>query len=68
MNLGTRMRATMKHLDLLESETIIQHRVSGTMKFFRCANTLKARATMRLMEEWSSVRLARIHDEDCNRQ
>jgi predicted ArsR family transcriptional regulator len=50
--LGINYELTMKHLELLETETIIQHRVSGRIRFFRFANTLKAHATMKLLEEW----------------
>ena len=45
-------KLTLEHLELLEGEDIIQHRVSGRMKFFRLANTVKARATVKLLEEW----------------
>ncbi len=53
--LSVNYKLTLEHLELLESEVIIQHRVSGRMKFFRFANTLKARATMKLFEEWETV-------------
>jgi predicted ArsR family transcriptional regulator len=43
---------TLGHLELLEEEGIVQHRNSGRAKFFRFANTLKAKATLRLLEEW----------------
>jgi predicted ArsR family transcriptional regulator len=50
--LGINYKLTMEHLELLEKECIIQHRVSGRIRFFRFANTLKAQATMKLLEEW----------------
>jgi len=42
----------MEHLELLESENIIQHRMSGKMKAFCFTNTLKAKATLKLLKEW----------------
>lgn len=50
--LGVNYKLTMQHLELLEAERVIQHRGSGRIKFFRFANTLKARATVKLLEEW----------------
>lgn len=50
--LGINYKLTIQHLELLEGEHIIHHRVSGRIRFFRFANTLKARATIRLLEEW----------------
>jgi len=50
--LGVNYKLTMQHLELLEAERIIQHKRSGRIKFFRFANTLKARATLKLLEEW----------------
>ena len=40
------------HLELLEKETVVQHRLSGRIKYFRFANTVKAQATMKLLEIW----------------
>lgn len=48
-------KLALEHLELLESEDIIQHRVSGRMKLFRFTNTLKARVTVKLLEEWGTV-------------
>lgn len=45
-------KLAMDHLELLETENIIQHRVSGRIRFFRFANSVKAKATWRLLEEW----------------
>jgi predicted transcriptional regulator len=50
--LGANYEITLEHLELLETEGIVQHRNSGRIKFFRFANTLKARATLKLLEEW----------------
>ncbi len=41
-----------RHLDLLEKENVVQHRLSGRIKYFRFTNSVKALATMRLVEEW----------------
>jgi predicted ArsR family transcriptional regulator len=50
--LGTNYATTIKHLVLLEKEGVVIQRVSGKTKFFRFTNTLKARAVMKLLEEW----------------
>ena len=42
----------LRHLELLEKETVVQHRLSGRIKYFRFANTVKAQATMKLLEIW----------------
>jgi predicted ArsR family transcriptional regulator len=49
--LGVNDEITLGHLELLESEGIVQHRNSGRTRFFRLANTLKAYATVKLLEE-----------------
>jgi DNA-binding transcriptional ArsR family regulator len=43
---------TLQHLELLKKEGIVEQRISGRTRFFRFANTLKARATLQLLEEW----------------
>ena len=45
-------KLALRHLELLEKETVVQHRLSGRIKYFRFASTVKARATMKLLEEW----------------
>ena len=50
--LGTNYATTIQNITILEKEGIIMQRLSGKTRFFRFANTLKARATMRLLEEW----------------
>jgi predicted ArsR family transcriptional regulator len=45
-------KLALRHLELLEKETVVEHRLSGRIKYFRFANTLKAQATMKLLEEW----------------
>jgi DNA-binding transcriptional ArsR family regulator len=51
--LGTNYATTVRHLALLEDEGIITERVSGKTRFFRLTSTLKARAVVKLLEEWS---------------
>jgi DNA-binding transcriptional ArsR family regulator len=51
--LGASYTATMQHLTLLEKEGVITQRLSGRTRFFRFANTLKAQAVQKLLEEWS---------------
>ena len=50
--LGTNYETTLSHLALLEKEGLIIQRLSGRTRFFRFARTLKARAIMKLLEEW----------------
>ncbi len=51
--LGANYVATKRNLVLLEKEGIVLSRLSGRANFFRFANTLKARAIIRLFEEWT---------------
>jgi DNA-binding transcriptional ArsR family regulator len=51
--LGASYTITMQHLTLLEKEGVVTQRLSGRTRFFRFANTLKARAVQRLLEEWN---------------
>ena len=53
--LGANYTTTLRNLDLLEKEGLIQQRLCGRTRFFRFANTLKARATMRLLDEKSKA-------------
>jgi len=53
--LGTNYGITMRHLSLLEKEGVVTHRLSGKTRFFRFTNTLKARAIMKLLEEWGVI-------------
>jgi DNA-binding transcriptional ArsR family regulator len=50
--LRTNYETTLRHLALLEKEGIVTQRLSGRTRFFRFANSLKAQATMKLLEEW----------------
>jgi DNA-binding transcriptional ArsR family regulator len=50
--LGANYETTLRHLALLEEEGVVKQRLSGRIRFFRFANTLKAKATLRLLEEW----------------
>ena len=52
---GTNYASTLRHLELLEKEDLIEQRLSGRTRFFRFAESAKARATMRLLEEWDRV-------------
>jgi len=51
---GTNYACMLKHLALLEKENLIVQRFSGRIRFFRFANSVKARATMKLLEEWET--------------
>ena len=50
--LGASYTVTMQHLTVLEKEGVITKRLSGRIRFFRFANTLKAQAVQKLLEEW----------------
>jgi len=50
--LGTNYETTLRHLALLESEGVIKQRLSGKTRFFRFTNTMKARAILKLIEDW----------------
>ena len=50
--LGTNYETTLRHLTLLLKEEIIKQRTSGKARFFRLSNTLKARAVIKLLEQW----------------
>jgi predicted ArsR family transcriptional regulator len=51
--LGTNYETAIRHLSLLEKEGVVTQRSSGKTRFFRFANTLKARAVVMLLEEWA---------------
>jgi DNA-binding transcriptional ArsR family regulator len=50
--LGVNYQNTMRHLVLLEKEGVVEHRLSGRVRFFRFTNSMKAQATVRLLKEW----------------
>jgi DNA-binding transcriptional ArsR family regulator len=50
--LGVNYAITSRHLSLLKNEGVVEDRLSGKTRFFRFTNTLKARAVMKLLEEW----------------
>jgi len=51
---GTNYASSRKHLELLEKENIIEQRLSGRTRYFRFANSAKAQATKKLLEEWET--------------
>jgi predicted ArsR family transcriptional regulator len=50
--LGANYEITLRHLALLEKESTVAQQLSGKTRFFRFANTLKAKATLRVLEDW----------------
>jgi DNA-binding transcriptional ArsR family regulator len=50
--LGANYATTLRSLSLLEREGIVTKRLSGKTRFFRFTNSLKARAIMKVLEEW----------------
>jgi len=51
---GTNYASTRKHLELLEKENMVEQRLSGRTRYFRFANSVKAQATKKLLEEWET--------------
>jgi len=49
---GVNYESALRNLRLLEIEGIVKHRLSGRSRFFRFDNSLKAKATMKLLEAW----------------
>jgi predicted ArsR family transcriptional regulator len=45
-------KLALRHLELLENETVVEHRLSGRIKYFRFSGSVKAQATLKLLEEW----------------
>jgi DNA-binding transcriptional ArsR family regulator len=54
--LGTNYATALRHLALLEKEGVVSQRASGKIRFFRFANTLKARVVMKLLGEWVPIK------------
>jgi predicted ArsR family transcriptional regulator len=50
--LRTNYETAIRHLSLLEKEGVVKQRLSGKTRFFRLTNSLRARAVMKLLEEW----------------
>jgi predicted ArsR family transcriptional regulator len=50
--LGTNYETAIRHLSLLEKEGVVAQRLSGKTRFFRFTRSLKARAVMKLLDEW----------------
>jgi DNA-binding transcriptional ArsR family regulator len=50
--LGAKYATTLRHLFILKKEDIVTERLSGKTRFFRLTSTSKARAAMRLLEDW----------------
>jgi predicted ArsR family transcriptional regulator len=50
--LGTNYETAIRHLSLLEKEGVVAQRLSGKTRFFRFTSSLKARAVMKLLDEW----------------
>jgi predicted ArsR family transcriptional regulator len=45
-------KLALRHLELLEKEDVVEHRISGRIRYFRFKNSMKARATTDLLEVW----------------
>jgi len=53
--LETNYSTTLQHLTLLKKEGVVTERRSGRRRFFRFTKTMKARAVMKLLEEWEEL-------------
>lgn len=45
-------KLALRHLKLLEKEGVVENRFSGRVRYFRFSNSVKARATIGLLEAW----------------
>ena len=52
--LGASYGQALSHLEFLEREGVVEHRLSGRTKYFRFTNSVKALATIRIVEEWEN--------------
>jgi DNA-binding transcriptional ArsR family regulator len=50
--LGANYATTLHHLSLLKTENVVMERLSGKTRFFRFNNSPRAKAIMKLLEEW----------------
>jgi predicted ArsR family transcriptional regulator len=50
--LNVNYKLALRHLELLEKEELVEHRISGRIRYFRFKNSIKARATTDLLEVW----------------
>jgi predicted transcriptional regulator len=52
--IGADYKTALKNLQLLEKEGLVQHRLSGRIRYFRFTTSIRARATRELLEAWES--------------
>lgn len=64
--LGANHKFALEHLELLEAEGIVQHRLSGRIRFFRFTNSPKAQATIKLLETWEQSLLCQETEDQNN--
>ena len=50
--LNVNFNLVSRHFELLERETIVEHRLSGRAKYYRFSTSAKAQVTLKLLEEW----------------
>ena len=54
--IGANHKTTMKHLNILEDEGILQHKMFGRIHLYRLnINSAKARALQSLIENWDKA-------------
>ncbi|MCW4031191.1 MAG: winged helix-turn-helix domain-containing protein [Candidatus Bathyarchaeota archaeon] len=52
--IGSNYETALTNLRLLEKEDLVKHRLSGKTRFFRLANSSKAKATIQLLQTWEN--------------
>jgi predicted ArsR family transcriptional regulator len=45
-------KLALRHLKLLEKDGVVENRISGRIRYFRFTNSVKAKATISLLEVW----------------
>jgi predicted ArsR family transcriptional regulator len=52
--IGANYETALRNLQLLEKENLVRHRISGKTRFFRLADSTKAKATIKLLNTWEN--------------
>ena len=51
--IGADYKTALRNLQLLEKEGLVQHRLSGRIRYFRFTTSVRARAARELLEAWA---------------
>jgi hypothetical protein len=52
--IGANYETALTNLRILEKENLVRHRISGKTRFFRLADSTKAKATIQLLNTWEN--------------